>query len=368
MVDSSSNKVLKLFHVSVPIAWGVVRVFCNNQPKVINYKVANNSDRVKCAFLYMLKNITGEQWLTQSLGQKALTKALKSSDRDANSWDPSPDELREGIEFINQFAPLSNGKNEQFLWSLLSIRNKDCPIFAWPMHVVSRACQNRSIGNSQAEPEYFFPLLVSDLNEAIVHKILPLIVPSLTQRGLVLLGRAGIGKTPLGIILSLALARHYVSTRGPEGAVVGWRRSKQIDGFRERPGELHVPVLLDDPILANMNFEDVKSFLDVGETCLEDARYKAAKFVRNQTRILLNNEWKPEAEPDLEFHSRLGWADFKKMISTTFNDPSMPHLMAILKRATVILAGRPSGSSGTKHAMYFVYLQKDFRSKLRYRR
>ena len=73
VVDSSSNQVLKFFDASVPIAWDVVRVFCNNHPKVINYKVANNSDRVKCAFLYMLKNITGEQGLTQSLGQKALT-------------------------------------------------------------------------------------------------------------------------------------------------------------------------------------------------------------------------------------------------------------------------------------------------------
>ena len=130
-----------------------------------------------------------------------------------------------------------------------------------------------------------------------------------------------------------------MNTRGPKGAVVGWRRSKQIDGFRERPGELHVPVLLDDPVPSRMNFEDLKSFLDVGETCLVDARYRAAKFVRNQTRILLNNEWNPEAEPDLQFHSQIGWADFKKMISTTFNDASMPHLMAILKRATVILAG-----------------------------
>ena len=168
VIDSSSNKVLKFFHASVPIAWGVVRVFCNNHAKVINYKLASSSDRVKCAFVYMLNNITGEQWMTQSLGQKVLTKTSKCSDKDQNSWDPSPDELREGINFINQFAPPANGKNEQFLWALLSIRDKECPIFAWPMHVVSRACQNRSIGNSQAEPEYFFPLLVSDLNEAMV--------------------------------------------------------------------------------------------------------------------------------------------------------------------------------------------------------
>ena len=327
VIDSSANKVLKFYHASVPIAWGVVRVFCNDHPVIINYKIATNSDRVKCAFLHMLANIPGER-----------------SDKDGSSWDPSPEELRLCITFINERAPLANGHNEQFLWGLQSVRDNETPIFGWPMHVVSRACQNRSVGNSQAEPEHFFPLLLHDINETIVQKILPLVVPSMTTHGLVLLGQAGTGKTPLGIILGLALARHYVNARGPEGAVVGWRRSKQIDGFRERPGELHVPVLLDDPVLSRMNFEDLKSFLDVGETCLVDARYRAAKFVRNQTRILLNNEWNPEAEPDLQFHSQIGWADFKKMISTTFNDASMPHLMAILKRATVILAGSKAGT------------------------
>ena len=75
---------------------------------------------------------------------------------------------------------------------------------------------------------------------------------------LILIGRPGVGKTPTAIILALAVARHLVATRGLEGHIPGWRRSKQIDGFRERPGELHVPVLLDDPLLASMNMEDVK--------------------------------------------------------------------------------------------------------------
>ena len=142
----------------------------------------------------MLSHIQGEQWLTQSLGQK-LTRASKSaSEKDPASWDPTPEELREGIDYINSNAPLANGKNEQFLWALLNVRDKDSPIFTWPMHVVSKACQNRTLGNSQAEPEFFFPLLISDLNAAFVEKILPLIVPTMPTHGLILLGRAGIGK------------------------------------------------------------------------------------------------------------------------------------------------------------------------------
>ncbi|CAE7406745.1 unnamed protein product [Symbiodinium natans] len=315
VIDTRSNAVLQFFHSSISLPWGVVRLFCRDKPMLLNYKIATNSDLVKCACLVMLKGIEGDRWMKQSLGTK-LVRSKSTSEKDASSWDPSPEELREGIDFINMNAPLANGKNEQFLWSLLNVRDNESPIYAWPMHVVSKACQNRTTGDSQAEPEFFFPLLVEDLNYEFVNKILPLILPTMTTHGLILLGRAGIGKNSSG-----------------------WRRSKQIDGFRERPGEITVPVLLDDPILSSMSLEDIKSFLDVGETTLVDARYRAAKFARNQTRILLNNEWKPENEPDLPFADHISWGQFLNMFHTSMNDAGMPHLMAILKRATVVIAG-----------------------------
>ena len=137
-----------------------------------------------------------------------------------------------------------------------------------------------------------------------------MVMPTMTAHGLILLGPAGVGKTPTAIILALAVARHLVVTRGLDGHIPGFRRSKQIDGFRERPGELHVPVLLDDPLLHSMNMEDLKSFLDVAENTLVDARYRAAKFVRNQVRILLNNEWGDEKEPKMNMGDKIGWEAF----------------------------------------------------------
>ena len=339
VIDSSSNSVLNFFHSNISLPWGVVRVFCRDKTMLLNYKIASNSDLVKCAFMVMLSNIAGDQWLTQSLGEKLKRPTKDPSDKDGSSWEPSAEKLKEGIDFINSQSPLSNGKNEQFLWALLNVRDKDSPIYCWPMHVVNTACRNRSTGNSQAEPEYFFPLLVTDLNHEFVNKILPLIVPTMRTHGLLLLGRPGIGKTPLAIVLSLAVTRYTLSSRNLTDAMVGWRRSKQIDGFRDRPGEISVPVLLDDPILPSMSLEDIKSFLDVGETTLVDARYRAAKFERNQVRILLNNEWNPDKEPDLPFYDHIGWQHFKDMFHSAMNEAPMPHLMAILKRGTVVIAG-----------------------------
>ena len=81
-----------------------------------------------------------------------------------------------------------------------------------------------------------------------------------------------------------------------------------------------------------MSLEDIKSFLDVGETCLVDARYRAAKFLRNQTRILLNNEWNPDKEPELPYWDQISWQQFLDMFHSSMNDAPMPHLVAILSK------------------------------------
>ena len=333
--------VLKFFHSTAFIPLGLAKAFCAQKVSVINYQVANNNDHVKCAFLYILQRLQGEQWLTQSLMNKMSAKAMKKDDSgDGKNWEPSDDELRAGIAYINDYAPLSNTKNEQFLWCLLNVRDRASPIYGWPHHVVNKACINRTTGNSQTDPEYFFPLLLlHDLDQSFLEKVVPMVMPTMTGHGLILLGRAGVGKTPTAIILALAVARHLVVTRGLDGHIPGFRRSKQIDGFRERPGELHVPVLLDDPLLHSMNMEDLKSFLDVAENTLVDARYRAAKFVRNQVRILLNNEWGDEKEPKMNMGDKIGWEAFKDMFSPAVNNASLPHMMAILKRSSVVIAG-----------------------------
>ena len=186
--------------------------------------------------------------------------------------------------------------------------------------------------------------LLKDLNRGFREEIVPRILPVLASYGLMLLGRPGVGKTPTAIILSLSIARHMIQARNLHGCVPGWRRSKQIDGFRERPGEVHVPVLLDDPNLGGIQIEDLKSFMDVGEKCLVDARYKPAKFERNQCRIVLNNEWDAEKEPEGLVGVCVKWEEFLAMFASACNYAKLPHLMAILKRSCVIIAG--------KHAVY----------------
>ena len=94
----------------------------------------------------------------------------------------------------------------------------------------------------------FFPLLLQDLNITFLNKIMPMILPLMSSFGLMILGKAGIGKTPAAQIMTMAVARHLTSSRNLSG-LPGWRRSRQIDGFRERPGEINIPALLDDQLV-----------------------------------------------------------------------------------------------------------------------
>ena len=55
--------------------------------------------------------------------------------------------------------------------------------------------------------------------------------------------------------------------------------------------------------------------LDVSENCLVDVRYRAAKFVRNQCRIVLvlNNERNKAKEPEEKLSPTITWEEFKEM-------------------------------------------------------
>ena len=55
--------------------------------------------------------------------------------------------------------------------------------------------------------------------------------------------------------------------------------------------------------------------------------------------MLLNNEWNPDKEPDLPYWDQISWQQFLDMFHSSMNDALMPHLMAILKRATAVTAG-----------------------------
>lgn len=278
----------------------------------------------------------------------AVLKRKKTKEDGAGAWNPTPEEVARGIQFINDNIPLANDQLQQLAWIITHVKN-DSDIRGWPMGIVQRAAEAKAKANSAVDAESFFPLCVFDLHPVIVDKILPLIVPLCSTFGVLLLGNPGVGKTPLAMILSMAVGRMHCRRRGINKQP-GWRRCKQFDGFRNKPGEVQEAIILDDADLSAINVEDVKSFGDVGEANVCDARYSPAKMAKNSLHLLLNNAWDADKEPTPLQDGPISHEEFMGMVGKTFGYVSAPHLMAVFKRYVTLIGGknavyvRPPGS------------------------
>ena len=293
----------------------------------------------KKAFQSLLDRIPGTHIIWNCLQKKEV---LESGEKAA--WKPTKEGLQAGIEFINKSCPAGNSQNEQLLWILTHIKADDGnPISGWPERTVCKAAANKAMANSAADPETFFPLNVYDLKPVWNEVLLPRLFPLFTEFGLLALGWPGVGKTPLAIILSMALGRYRCQVAEELGAP-GWRRGKMMDNFRNRPGEIQEAVLLDDATISCLDISDIKHFLDVGEATTAQSRYCPAKFTKNQFRAILDNEFNEDDEPDHDLRSTITFDEFFKLTSAAFGYSKKPHIMAVLKRAVTVVAG--------KHAMY----------------
>ena len=312
----------------------------------------NNPWGVKKGYQALLDSMPGYHIMYASVERK------KPKEDGGSGWNPTPEEVKDAIRFINERCPTDNSQLQQLEWIISNVKNPS-PIQGWPIWVVQKAADAKAKANSTMHPESFFPLCIPDVHPVFVDHILPLIVPLSTTFGVLLLGNPGVGKTPLAMILAMAIGRAQCRRRGIHKQP-GWRRCKQFDGFRNKPGEVQEAIILDDADLASIGVEDIKSFGDSGESGVCDARYSPAKFAKNSLRLLLNNTWDESKEPTPMCNGKITHDDFMAMVGKTFGYIANPHLMAVFKRYITIIGGnnavyvRPPGAEADVPVFAFV--------------
>ena len=79
----------------------------------------------------MLSHVNGDHWMSQILPSKHVAKDQRLPADSEKAWNPTKQELRSGINYINEYVPLANSKNEQYLWTLLQIRDSSSPLHGW---------------------------------------------------------------------------------------------------------------------------------------------------------------------------------------------------------------------------------------------
>ena len=128
-----------------------------------------------------------------------------------------------------------------------------------------------------------------------------------------------------------------------------FRTTADLDFFKAIPFTKCVPALYDDGSIGDEEAKKLKAFTDVGDDeSMTRARWTSAKFVRHQLRIVLDNAFNPDAEPEdnkTEEALVVAHEDFFLMIRPALGTMSRTDAMAILKRSAVVVFGN-------KHVTY----------------
>ena len=212
-------------------------------------------------------------------------------------WNPSREELHQGISYINaavEHMDPQDGENELLEWVTAEVRDPGSKIFGWPTTFVEKATKNRVSRNGGATRQFFYPLVArKDLKPVISNHVLPLIVPWLRIYGMIICGWPGRGKTQFGKMIALMMGRYWISVKQATGKVPSWRRGKKIERFQKMIQEQWETLLLDDPQLETIGYEDVKAFLELRDAGSGDGRYNDAKYCLNALRCLLTSGRRP---------------------------------------------------------------------------
>ena len=143
------------------------------------------------------------------------------------SWTPSPEELNEGAQFINNHVEtLDESNNELYVFLLAQIRTPGSKIYQWPISVVEKMTKNKRAPMEGATREFFFPYLSDDCIDVFKNEVLPLILPWTRENGILIGGWPGLGKTPMAKMLARLMGRYWAEVRGLEGKQGGWRQRK----------------------------------------------------------------------------------------------------------------------------------------------
>ena len=142
-LQNGSFDVLKVLYLTQPISLQTAKALCSGNAFVPVFRPGPWNS--KKAIQWLLSRLGGYQVRWHALQEKTAAEAQSQSD--TPKWNPATHELEEGVALINEHAPDCDGRNEQALWILISIKaDSGTPIAGWPEHKVRMMAQNKSRG------------------------------------------------------------------------------------------------------------------------------------------------------------------------------------------------------------------------------
>ena len=330
-LPAEANKVCILKHLAFPnkVKPAYVQRFTQGTPMKIQWSHPKTGMKMWQWMFEKLGHFQCREWALVPYGAKKKNESVMST--------LEATEIDQGFDHIGDHAPRHNRGNAQMRWVTKETNSKDSPIHQWPVVLVEKAIRNLSADGVLALPISDWPLTLKHINTDVLYDVLLPVIPLLTTHGLLLLGEPGGGKTPMGRTIAMAIARHQMETCSLPGNP-SFRSASEMDFFRGEEGAVVCPDIFDDGDCNTQSMRKVKAFMDVGETeAMSKERWGAAKWVKGQLRIMIDNAYFPGAEPHHDRDS-VEHADFYNMIVHAFlPGQQRQHYMAIFKRAAIVL-------------------------------
>ncbi|OLQ01407.1 hypothetical protein AK812_SmicGene15849 [Symbiodinium microadriaticum] len=283
------------------------------------------------------------QWMLEQMGglqfrHFSLTSEKKrSASAAALGNTTSEDDQDAGWDFIIKHGERDRGQLKQLRWIHKHIGKEGSPIKGWSEKLVQKALDSLANEGCLAKLTTRYDLTIHDFHPTFLDTIFKVLVPHLADHSLWLLGEPGVGKTPLARVTAMMFSRYH----GGEGC---FRSSSDFDFFRGIFFDKTIPAVYDDGDICVESVKKKKAFADVGdEEGMLRERWNAAKFVKGQARIVVDNAY-VALEVPLDA-SDISHEDIVKMIRPVLGYISDTDTRAILKRGCFIVF--------TKDSIYF---------------
>ncbi len=297
---------------------------------------SKNRSGTKKVIHHMVEAMGGHRWRYTLWPEECPTR--KKGPQEVSS-------LEAGFEVLEKKSrelKLTDIDNRITRFAEIEINSPESHVFGWSGALVERSLRNHSKSHEAAKTITDFFQTLDDTAPWFREHVLKEILGNWLSSTFMLIGKSGIGKSPIAKILAMLFSHYHIANiEGRNGiARACFRTTSDFEHMKYEPGRIERSEIYDDGKLQMQPPERVKAFNDNTEEERRTVqRYTGCVWPGQQGRITNNNPYDASGEPgNAPTSGKIQFEMFFKMIRPTFHkDMEREDVIACIKRSNVVL-------------------------------
>lgn len=328
--NKGTNDIVKhvRFDGATRVLDSTIHTMCQGQGFEIEYN--KHCREGTKALQYMLEQLGGFQVKYNSLVPAGGGNKIPKEEAD----------LQSGFDFIRAHGPSDSADAKFIIWTEIQINKNTSPIYGWDKGLVKETLRSLAEGGHLAKTIENWPLTLKSFKPWVLNTIVFPLLSFLVEHGVVWLGKAGVGKSPLAYTISTLMSAFWILQGEHKDKKPSFQVANHLDYFRGERGCRAKPRVFDD---GNLNFElpaAVKALLEVsGPDRMTMARYTASKYEMNQLCQACANPFDPSVLPLMTTSvDEVESAVFLDLVRPAFHEKfGKEDIVAVMKRSVFVV-------------------------------